>query len=173
MRRAGGDTDRWHGDTAVQVVQVWVNAAWTHGLWLCSLLVLFSKQKKVCKWGAKTSAGVLLTDPQCKITHQSLMSFLGTRQASQTAIMSTGGLFWGVSPLFLCFQFLGKCHQPCRNGGKCTGKNKCKCSKGYQGDLCSKRKYQSAQFVLAGAPSSHRTSSMTAARAACCQSISG
>ncbi|EMP30308.1 Wnt inhibitory factor 1 [Chelonia mydas] len=32
----------------------------------------------------------------------------------------------------------GKCQQPCRNGGKCTGKNKCKCSKGYQGDLCSK-----------------------------------
>ncbi|MXQ93908.1 hypothetical protein E5288_WYG022063 [Bos mutus] len=33
----------------------------------------------------------------------------------------------------------GKCPQPCRNGGKCIGKNKCKCSKGYQGDLCSKR----------------------------------
>ncbi|KAK4831842.1 hypothetical protein QYF61_019600 [Mycteria americana] len=44
----------------------------------------------------------------------------------------------GLRPLFLCFRFLGKCHQPCRNGGKCTGKNKCKCSKGYQGDLCSK-----------------------------------
>ncbi|KAK1790430.1 hypothetical protein P4O66_014336, partial [Electrophorus voltai] len=32
----------------------------------------------------------------------------------------------------------GKCRQPCRNGGKCMGKNKCKCSKGYHGDLCSK-----------------------------------
>lgn len=32
----------------------------------------------------------------------------------------------------------GKCRQPCRNGGKCTGRNKCKCSKGYHGDLCSK-----------------------------------
>lgn len=49
----------------------------------------------------------------------------------------------GLRPLGFCFQFLGKCHQPCRNGGKCTGKNKCKCSKGYQGDLCSKREYQS------------------------------
>lgn len=105
--------------------------------------------------------------------HQSLMSFLGTRQASQTAIRSTGGLFWGVSPLFSCFQFLGKCHQPCRNGGKCTGKNKCKCSKGYQGDLCSKRKYHSTRSVLVGVSSSHRTSPMIAALAARCQSISG
>lgn len=49
----------------------------------------------------------------------------------------------GLRLLFPRFHFLGKCHQPCRNGGKCTGRNKCKCSKGYQGDLCSKRKYQS------------------------------
>ncbi|KAM6984818.1 wnt inhibitory factor 1 [Aplochiton taeniatus] len=32
----------------------------------------------------------------------------------------------------------GKCRQLCKNGGKCTGRNKCKCSKGFHGDLCSK-----------------------------------
>lgn len=46
-----------------------------------------------------------------------------------------------VPCLFAFFSVSGKCPQPCRNGGKCIGKSKCKCSKGYQGDLCSKGKY--------------------------------
>jgi hypothetical protein len=46
-----------------------------------------------------------------------------------------------VPCLFAFLSISGKCPQPCRNGGKCIGKSKCKCSKGYQGDLCSKRKY--------------------------------
>lgn len=46
-----------------------------------------------------------------------------------------------VPYLFSFLSVSGKCPQPCRNGGKCIGKSKCKCPKGYQGDLCSKRKY--------------------------------
>lgn len=51
-----------------------------------------------------------------------------------------------IKPVFLSslaasLSVAGKCPQPCRNGGKCIGKSKCKCPKGYQGDLCSKRKY--------------------------------
>lgn len=141
VRRAGGNTDWSHGGLCgVQVAQVWAKAVWTHGLWPCQIIVLFSKQKNAYKLEAQTCSRGFLTDPHCTLLHQHPMSFLGTRQASQTLVSSRCR---GLRPLLLCFWFLGKCHQPCRNGGKCTGKNKCKCSKGYQGDLCSKRKYQS------------------------------
>ena len=59
----------------------------------------------------------------------------------------------------------GKCPQPCRNGGKCIGKSKCKCSKGYQGDLCSKRKYPYTESAWLGG--ALPTSSPTA----CCLGI--
>lgn len=48
-------------------------------------------------------------------------------------------LHFGIAIMqFAMLLSAGKCRQPCRNGGKCTGRNKCKCSKGYHGDLCSK-----------------------------------
>lgn len=53
------------------------------------------------------------------------------------------------------------------------GKNKCKCSKGYQGDLCSKRKYLCTQSVLEWALGSRGTSHTLTALAACCQSTLG
>lgn len=62
-----------------------------------------------------------------------------------------------VPCLFASFCVSGKCPQPCRNGGKCIGKSKCKCSKGYQGDLCSKRKYPSTWSAWAwGSPPTQR-----------------
>jgi len=141
VRRARGSADQWHGGLcAVRVAQVWVKVARTHGICPCQIIVVFSKQKNACKLEAQTCSRVILTDPPCTFLCQHPMSFSDRRQPSQTLVPRRCK---GRRPLFLCFRFLGKCHQPCRNGGKCTGKNKCKCSKGYQGDLCSKRKYQS------------------------------